>query len=312
MPFRSPSDPRFHRSVLALLLLAASGCTSPTGRITPRSGATPERVTYTDAIGRQVELPRIPARIVSLAPSVTDVLYLLGAGDRVAGVTVYCDWPEDARRKPKIGDLLNPNAESILAARPDLVIASTAGNDRTVVLKLADLGLPVFVTAPRTVESILETVDQIGRITGCGAKADELVSQMKARLEILDRRLQGTRRLRAFYITWFEPLLAPGNGTFENDLLRHAGVDSITATIPEFYPRYSLEQVIASDPDVILAVRHEGNPLPDLKSLAGWRQLRAVRQNKIYIASELLQHPSPRFLDALEDLARRLHPEAFR
>jgi iron complex transport system substrate-binding protein len=124
--------------------------------------------------------------------------------------------------------------------------------------------------------------------------------------------LQGTRRLRAFYITWFEPLLAPGKGTFENDLLSHAGVDSITATIPEFYPRYSLEQVIASDPDVILAVRHEGNPLPDLKSLAGWRQLRAVRQNKIYIASELLQHPSPRFLDALEDLARRLHPEAFR
>ena len=312
MPLKSPSNPRFQHSLLALLLLAASGCTSSSSRITPRSVPTSERVTYTDAIGRQVELPRMPARIISLAPSVTEILYLVGAGDRVAGVTVYCDWPEDARKKPKIGDLLNPNAELILAARPDLVIASTAGNDRTAVLKLADLGLPVFVTAPRTVETILETVEQMGRITGCEVKADELVARMKARLEHLDRRLKGTKRLRAFYITWFEPLLAPGKGTFENDLLRHAGVDSITATIPEFYPRYSLEQVIASDPDVILAVRHEGNPLPDLKSLRGWRQLRAVRQNKVFIVSEMLQHPSPRFLDALEDLAGRLHPETFR
>ncbi len=312
MRLKSPSNPRFHLSLLAGGLLLAWGCTSSTGRITPRGGAAPDRVTYTDATGRRVELPRRPARIISLAPSVTEVLYLVGAGERVAGVTVYCDWPEDARKKPKIGDLLNPGAELILAAEPDLVIASTAGNDRTAVQKLADLGLPVFVTAPRTVDTILETVGQIGRITGCEAEAGELVARMKQRLELLDRRLKGARRLRAFYITWFEPLLAPGKGTFENDVLRHAGVDSITAAIPEFYPHYSLEQVIFNDPDVILAVRHEGNPLPDLKSLPGWRQLRAVRQNRIFIVSELLQHPSPRFLDALDDLARRLHPEAFR
>jgi cobalamin transport system substrate-binding protein len=312
MPLKSHSDTRFRHSFLALVLLTAWGCTSSTGRITPQGAPAPDRIAYTDALGRQVELPRRPARIVSLAPSVTEVLYLVGAGERVAGVTVYCDWPEEARNKPKIGDLLNPSAELILAARPDLVIASTAGNDRIAVLKLADLGLPVFVTAPRTVETILETVEQIGRITGCEIRAGELVTQMKGRLEALDRRLQQTKRLRAFYITWFEPLLAPGEGTFENDVLRHAGVDSLTAAIPDFYPRYSLEQVIFHDPDVILAVRHVGNPLPDLKSLPGWQQLRAVRQDRIFIVSEVLQHPSPRFLDALENLARRLHPEAFR
>ncbi len=312
MPLSSPSDPRLHSAPLFLLLLAACGCTSSTGRIDSQGTTTPDRVAYTDAIGRRVALPNRPERIISLAPSVTEVLYLVGAGDRVAGVTVYCDWPEDAQKKPKIGDLLNPNAELILAAKPDLVIASTAGNDRTAVLKLADLGLPVFVTAPRTVETILETVQQIGRITACEAKSEELAVQMRERLDLLDQRLKRTKRLRAFYITWFEPLLAPGKGTFENDVLRHAGVDSITAAIPEFYPRYSLEQVIANDPDVILAVRHAGNPLPDLKSLPGWRQLRAVRQNRIIIVSEVLQHPSPRFLDALEDLARKLHPEAFR
>lgn len=228
------------------------------------------------------------------------------------GVTTHCDWPEEAKKRPMIGDLLNPSAELILAAKPDLVIASTAGNDRTAVLRLADLGLPVFVTAPRNVDSILETVSQIGGITGCEAQAGKLVAAMRERLDSLDRRLNRTGPIRAFYITWFEPLLAPGKGTFENDVLLHAGVDSITSAIPEFYPRYSLEQVIASDPDVILAVRHEGNPLPDLKALPGWRQLRAVQGDKVFIVGETLQHPSPRFLDSLEDLAHRLHPEAFR
>jgi iron complex transport system substrate-binding protein len=132
---------------------------------------------------------------------------------------------------------------------------------------------------------------------------------MRSRLDALGRRLGGAPRIRAFYITWFEPLLAPGKGTFENEVLSHAGVDSITAGIPEFYPRYSLEQVLAHAPQAILAVRHEGNPLPELRALPGWRELDAVKQGRIFLVGEALQHPSPRFLDALEDLARRLHPE---
>jgi iron complex transport system substrate-binding protein len=258
-----------------------------------------------------VQLPRRPARIVSLAPSVTEILYLLGASDRLVGVTVHCDWPEDARRKPKIGDLLNPNAELILAAGPDLIIASTAGNDRSAVLKLAGLGLPVFVTAPRSVATILESVEQLGRITDCEDRSHELAAGMKRRLEALDRRLAGAPKTRLFYITWFEPLLAPGQGAFENDVLRHAGAESITSGIAEFYPRYSLEQLIAQDPDAIVAARHQGAPLPDLRKLSGWGQLRAVREGRVYLVSEVLQHPSPRFVDALEDLARRLHPERF-
>jgi iron complex transport system substrate-binding protein len=251
-------------------------------------------------------------RIISLAPSVTEILYLLGAEDRLIGVTTQCDWPEEVRKKPKIGTLLNPNYEIILADRPDLIIASTAGNDQAAVLKLAGLGLPVFVTAPRSVEGIFETTRTIARITDRAAEGERLVAGMKTRLQEIRRRLTGLPPTRAFFITWFDPLLAPGRKTFENDVLGLADVVSISATSAEYYPRYSLEQVLEQNPDVILTVNHPGKPLPDLRNLSGWNALTAVKSGRVYVLSDVLQHPSPRFVDGVEELARKLHPERFR
>jgi iron complex transport system substrate-binding protein len=312
MPCTRHINPRYPRcaSLVLVALLGACSGTDPTGN-NRSSGSAPVTVTYTDGIGRRVSLPNRPMRIISLAPSVTEVLYLLGADDRLIGVTTHCDWPDDARRKSKIGSLLNPNYEIILAARPDLVIASTAGNDQAAVAKLVALGVPIFVTAPRSVEGIFETTLAIGRITGRAAEGENLVAQMKARLLEVKRRLAGLPPTRAFFITWFDPLLAPGRKTFENDVLSLADVVSISAGSEEFYPRYSLEQVLAQDPDVILTVNHEGKPLPDLRQIAGWRALNAVRRGRVYILSEVLQHPSPRFVDGVEELARKLHPERF-
>jgi iron complex transport system substrate-binding protein len=272
----------------------------------------PDRIIYTDGLGRRVEIPRHPLRIISLAPDVTETIYLLGAQDRLIGNTTQCTWPEAAKQKSKIGDLLNPNYEVILAAKPDLVISSTAGNDRAAVMKLAGLGLPVYVVAPRTVESIFRSVEEMGRITDCNARGVRLVAEMKERLETVRRRLIGLAPVRAFFITWFDPLLAPGKATFENDVLSLAGVASITADIPQYYPRYSLEQLLVKDPDAIITVKQEGNPLPDFQSIAGWRDLRAVREGRIYVLTEFLQHPSPLFVDGVEELASKLYPERFR
>jgi iron complex transport system substrate-binding protein len=259
-----------------------------------------------------VILPVRPQRIISLAPSVTEVLYLLGVEDRLIGVTLQCDWPERVKEKPRIGSLLTPNAEIILSSHPDLIIASTAGNDQAAIHKLEELGLPVFVTAPRNVEGIFQTTRDIGRITDQAAEGERLVAEMQARLRDVGRRLAGLPPTQAFFITWFDPLLAPGRKTFENDVLRLANVVSVSAASEEFYSRYSLEQVLAQDPDVILTVAHSGKPLPDLSRIAGWRSLRAVRLGRVYFLNETLQHPSPRFVDALEELARKLHPERFR
>ncbi|MDM7994240.1 MAG: cobalamin-binding protein [Acidobacteriota bacterium] len=298
--------------VAALLCLSAAGC----GRQPSASGRGPaaastEYVDYTDGIGQKVRLPRHPQRIISLAPNITETLYLLGAQDRLIGNTIQCTWPEEAKRKPKIGELLNPNYEVILAAKPDLVIASTAGNDRNAVMKLAGLGAPVYVAAPRDVEKIFQSVRDIARITDCEEQGRKLVAQMRERMDTINSRIRGLEPVRAFFITWLDPLLAPGKNTFENDVLRLVGVVSITADIPQYYPRYSLEQILVKNPDAIITVKQEGNPIPDFKKIAGWRDLRAVREGKVFILSEYIQHPSPLFLDGVEELARQLYPERF-
>jgi iron complex transport system substrate-binding protein len=272
----------------------------------------PPTITAVDEIGRTVKLPKRPVRIISLAPSVTETLFMLKADDRLIGVTSQCTWPEAAKKKPIIAELLNPNYEVILKAKPDLILASTAGNDRESVLKLAGLGLPVFVTAPRSVQSILESVSDIGRIIDASEAAESLVAEMKRRLADLDLKLRGVAPVTVFFITWFEPLLAPGRNTFENDLLRLVKATSISGALTDFYPRYSLEQVLARDPDAIITVEHTGKPLPNLSKLPGWSYLRAVRENKVFVLNEAFQHPSPRFLTALEELARKLYPERFR
>jgi iron complex transport system substrate-binding protein len=308
---REAGDFSFCVLLLTGLLLLCVSC-RPRRHETAVGEASSPVQNRTDALGRTVRLPLHPERIISLAPSVTEVLFLLGAGDRVTGVSNQCDWPDEVKSKPRIGDLLNPDAERILASRPDLVIASTAGNDRSGVLKLAGLGLPVIVTAPRSVEGIFTTTEMIARIIDSAPAGDRLVSQMRTRLGAVKERLSGLSPTRAFFITWFDPLLAPGRDTFETDILRHLGIESITAEFSDYYPRISLEEVLARDPDVIITVEHTGQPLPDLGQIAGWNHLRAVRQGRIFILSETFQHPSPRFLDAVEDLARKVHPERFR
>jgi len=301
--------------LLAVLILACFifiGCSNqPVETPQQTEEISTDLIEYTDGIGRQVRLPRHPRRIISLAPNVTETLYLLGAQDRLIGNTIQCTWPEDAKRKPKIGDLLNPNYEVILAARPDLVIASTAGNDRNAVMKLAGLGAPVYVAAPRTVEKIFQSVEDIARITDCAERGAELLAQMRERMGKVKLRINGLSPVRAFFITWLDPLLAPGKNTFENDVLSLVGVVSITADIPQYYPRYSLEQIIVKNPDAIITVKQEGNPIPDFRKIAGWRDLRAVKNGKVYILSEYIQHPSPLFLDGIEELAEQLYPERF-
>jgi iron complex transport system substrate-binding protein len=262
-------------------------------------------------LGRRVRVPDHPARIVSLAPSITETVFGLGDGDRLAGVTDYCDYPPEATRKPRVGGIATPNFEAILALRPDLVIATSESNYADHVERLTSLGLPVYVVRPVDWETVFESIERIGDVLGRGAVARAQVAAMRRDADAIGLAVAGAPRPRVLYVVWPNPLIAPGRGTLINDLIQRAGGESVTAAEPLPYPRLSLETVVERRPDRIIVGRHGQESVEEL--LRGWERLgsvSAVREGRVYgVDGDLVHRPGPRMVEALRALARVIHPE---
>ena len=276
--------------------------------------ATPAVRQVTDEVGRRVSVQVPPRRIVSLAPAMTETLYALGVEDRIAGVTDFCDYPPEALKKPKIGGAVNPNLEQIVALEPDLVLAQALTlNRRETVDALAGLGLAVFATSSNSVEGVLESTRHVGEITGAGERGEQLVAQLRERLAQLKQRLAGRTPRRVLFVVWHEPLISTGRNTFLADALRLAGAESVVESAQD-WPRLSLEEVVRQQPEfLVFASAHaEGveKTLADLQDRPGWRDLEALRQHRVAIVSDAINRPAPRLVEAIEQLARQLHPEA--
>ena len=265
----------------------------------------------TDMLGRRGRIPDHPARIVSLAPSITETVFVLGEGDRLIGVTDYCDYPPEATRKARIGGIANPNFEAILALRPDLVIATSESNYAEHVERLVSLGLPVYVVRPVDWETVLESIERIGDVLGRDAVGRAQVAAMRRDADAIGRGVAGSPRPRVLYVVWPNPLIAPGRDTLINDLIRRAGGDSVTGDEPLLYPRLSLETVVERRPDRIIVGRHGQETVEEL--LRGWDRLgsvTAVREGRVYgVDGNLVHRPGPRMVEALRALARVIHPE---
>jgi iron complex transport system substrate-binding protein len=283
----------------ATLAVSASSCSS---KNSPPAAAR----TVTDELGRTVQVPAQPQRIVSLAPSVTEVLFALGVGDRVAGVTSYCDYPPEARQKPPVGDTLKPSLEKIVALKADLVIISTASQVEASFRKLEELGIPVYVTNPRSVDGVVESIDKIGELIDVRERARELTDELRRRIAIVQARVAETSRPSVLVILGTEPLITAGAGSFINDLINRAGARSISAEDKADYPQYSIETAVARQPEIIL-LQAGGNELT-----SRLRQTPAARSNRVYhIDDDLLLRPGPRIIDGLERIAAKFHPELF-
>ena len=183
----------------------------------------------TDMLGRRVRIPDHAARIVSLAPSITETVFVLGDGDRLVGVTDFCDYPPEAARKPRVGGISTPSFEAILALRPDLIIATSESNYAEHVERLVSLGLPVYVVQPVDFETVLESIDRIGRVLGRDAAARARVAAMRRDADAIARAVAGSPRPRVLYVVWPNPLIAPGRGTLITELIHRAGGESVTA-----------------------------------------------------------------------------------
>jgi len=264
-----------------------------------------------DSYNRKL-FPKDYRRIVSLAPSITEILFALGLKDRIIGVTKHCNYPAEASSKTSVGTYIDLNIEKILALNPDLVIATADGNEKESVERLAAFKIPVLVTNPKKLNEVFDTVKTIGRITQQQKRAESLVRSLKQRTDRVVQACLPLSHPRVFLQINEHPLITVGQDTFHNHLIKLAGGINISGKDPIAYPKYSLEQVLRSKPDVLLITSMERGVLAERKKdrWRQWSQIPAVKQGRIYILdSDLLDRPSPRLVDGLEALARAIHPE---
>ena len=270
--------------------------------------------TYTDEIGRRVEIPQEVDRVVSLAPNLTEIVFALGDGNHLAGDTDFCDYPPEAVQKPHVGGPVNPSLEQVAALMPDLILATKSINRRETVNALDRIGLPVYVTDPHTVEEMIVSVEHLGSALGAEKSAATLVEDLRGRLSDLNRRLARATPRRVLFIVWTDPLISVGRDTFIADALRLAGGRSVVETKSE-WPHISLEEIVRLQPEVLVfASAHAGDTQRDIDALRtrpGWKSLEAMQQGNVVVVSDAINRPAPRMVDAIEHLARALHPEAF-
>ena len=258
-----------------------------------------------------------PRRIVSLAPSVTEILFALGLGDRVAGVTDFCDFPAEAQSRPHVGGFKGKSLEAIVGLSPDLVIGTRDGNEEQLFQSLARLRIPVLSVQPATVLEAIASMRTIAAAAGRPEAGQRLAAELEARLHALADRVRGAPRPRVLFVYGRDPLVLAGPGTFADDMLHWAGGDNVAADAGLPYPRFSLEAVVARVPEVIVEGAMGSEGAADAADAARaywsrWPSLPAVRDGRIALIEEdLISRPGPRLLDGLDLLARALHPERF-
>ena len=285
-----------------LLLLNFSACKTETKINLPTSGAERE---ITDDLGRKVKIPVKIDRIVSLAPNLTENIFAVGAGNKLVGVTTYCNYPQETQAITKIGDTINPNLEKIISLKPNVVFVSTASQIEAFTKTLEQQNIAVFVTNPKDIEGVYKSLNQIGDIVGETEKANQLVDALKKRVADVETRTKSTNPVKVFVQISKDQLFTIGKASFMTDLVNRAGGVSVTANIEEAYPKFSKETALALQPEAIILSESDDNREPN----DVFKNSPAVKNGKVFkISADLISRPGPRIIDGLEQIAKALHP----
>lgn len=286
----------------------AFACQRPAGNVSTIPAVVPMRI-VADDLGRRVTIPVKIDRAVSTAPSVTENIFAVGAGDRLVGVTTFCNYPDEAKSIAKIGDTMTPNMETIIALKPDVVFVSTASQIEAFTQTLADNGIAVYVTNPTSFDDVIDDLGKLGDLFGTTEHVGQLLPELKRRIGVVQDNISGEKQLSVFVQISREPLFTVGRGSFLNVLIEKAGGRSVTADVATAYPKLSKETAIALQPDVIIISESPDNEAPN----EIFRNSPAVRNGRVYkLNADLLSRPGPRLVDALEEIAKFLHQEKFR
>jgi iron complex transport system substrate-binding protein len=259
-------------------------------------------------------IPKSPRRIVSLAPSVTETLFALGAGDLLVGICSFCDFPQDVERITRVGSYAMPNVEAIIAQSPDVVIG-VPPNSPEVIAALQRTGLKVVIVQVDTIAQIENAIRTIAREAGRASEGEQLLVTMRQQIAAIQARLSGAPQRRVLMLVGQNPLIAVGSDIFLNELISLAhGVNIATATGQQ-WPHLSLEFAIANQPEVIIDGSMGSEEKDKEQRLGVWRNfpaLPAVKEKRVYGRhSYSLLRPGPRLAEAFEEIARFIHPERF-
>ena len=264
--------------------------------------------TVNDELGRTVEVPDHPHRVVCLIPNVADIVYSLGAGADVVAISDFTKYPKEALDKPSIGLTLNPSMETIVALHADLALGTGDLNTLEFAGQLERLGIPVFMVDPHGIEGIYASILSIGSALNREPDAKTLVARLRTRVDTVKARVSGKPRVRVFMAIWYDPVMTIGKRAFISELIEAAGARSVTDDIAQEWPEVSIETVVNRQPDALLFASGSGITPEELKARPGWEDLKAVREGRIYYIDDRVQYPSPIAFDALEDLAKQFHP----
>jgi len=268
-----------------------------------------------DEVGREVAFRFPPGRIISLAPNITEILFDLGLDEEIVGVSIHCNYPEKAKTKVRVGSYISVDFERIVFLKPDLIIATGAGNTREMVERLEKLGFPTYVIFPKNLSDILKSILHLGRVVNREKEASRVVQEMNQRSQRVVERAKGLPRPRVFLQIGEAPVVTVGKGSFADDILQLAGGENIASTEKEMYPRFGIEEVLKRAPEIILisSMNPKGDYEKVLQEWSRWKMIPAVKNGRIHlINSDLIDRPSPRIIEGLEEIARLLHPELFK
>ncbi|MDQ6789021.1 MAG: cobalamin-binding protein [Acidobacteriota bacterium] len=262
-----------------------------------------------DDLGRRVKIPARVERAVSLAPNLTEIVFNIGAGERLVGVTTYCNYPTAAQKIRKVGDTINPNIETIIALKPQIVLVSTASQIETFTKQLESQDIAVFVTNPNSLDDIYKSIFKIGEIFDKNEKARQVVENLQKRVAEIETKTAQTQPAKVFLQISKEPLFTIGKESFLTELITRAGGISITKEVATAYPKISKETALALNPDAIILSDSEDNREPN----DAFKSSPAVKDGKVFkVNADILSRPAPRIVDALEEMAKDLHPENFK
>ncbi len=248
----------------------------------------------------------VPTRIISLSPATTEILFALGLGDRIAGVTSFCDHPPEAKKKAKIGGMSNPSLEAIVGLKPDIVVMTTDGNPREVDDRLRGMSLKTYVWTARTLAELPAAIRELAVAMGVKESGEKLAREMEEGInKYRSQKSEDRSQKKVVYIVWPEPLLVAGPGTAIHDAITLLGLVNVAGHAPSSYPRYSIEELIRASPDALIIGKGAGMDIRTvsqgiLKKLA---TVPAVKNGKVCYVSDNLYRLAPRIIQGIEELA---------